>query len=128
MGFPQLRRKYWTGLQVNNMDKLHDDQVKILLALLNPWEFWSSDDNMGIRGVTVGQLVTGTDLTPEKALLSLGWLEERGSVAHDMGVERKVIDYFGHSNVTIPGTQKSVRLFYLTDKGKKQGQTLEESS
>lgn len=110
-----------------NMDELHDDQIKILLALLNPWEFWASDDNMGIRGVTVEQLVTGTGLSPEKALLSLGWLEERGSVAHDMGVERKVIDYFGHSNVTIPGTQKSVRLFYLTDKGKGQGKTLEES-
>ncbi len=128
MGFPQLRRKYWIGIQVINMDELHDDQKKILLALLNPWEFWASDDNMGIRGVTVEQLVTGTGLSSEKALLSLGWLEERESVAHDMGVERKVIDYFGHSNVTMPGTQKSVRLFYLTDKGRKQGQILEESS
>lgn len=107
-------------------EELHEDQQKVLLALLYPWEFWSSDDNMGIRGVTVEQLVKGTGLSLEKTLLSLGWLEERESVAHDMGVERKVIDYFGHSNVTIPGTQKSVRLFYLTDDGKELAKTLED--
>ncbi|MHA2031919.1 MAG: hypothetical protein ACW99Q_21295 [Candidatus Kariarchaeaceae archaeon] len=100
------------------MKKKHEDQKKVLVALSTPWEYWASDENMGIRGLTVEQLVQGTGLSREKILLSLGWLEEEESVAHDMGVERKVIDYFGHSNVTIPGTQKTVRLFYLTGKGK----------
>ncbi len=99
--------------------KIHEDQRKILLALSTPWEYWAYDDNMGIRGVTVEQLMRGTGLSREKTLLSLWWLEEQDSIAHDMGVERKVIDYFGHSNVTIPGTQKAVRLFYLTEKGLK---------
>ncbi len=98
-------------------NNIHEDQRKILIALSTPWEFWAYDDNMGIRGVTVELLMRGTGLSREKTLLSLGWLEEQNSVAHDMGVERKVIDYFGHSNVTIPGSQKTVRLFYLTEKG-----------
>lgn len=80
---------------------------------------------MGIRGITKEQLVDGTKLSDEKVLLSLGSLEEEKLVAHDMGIVRKVIDYFGHSNVTIPGTQRSVRLFYLTDKGKAMAEELE---
>lgn len=103
---------------------IHEDQKKVILALNAPWDFWASDENMGIRGVTVEQLTGGTGLSREKTLLSLGWLEERETVAHDMGVERKVIDYFGHSNVTIPGTQKTVRLFYLTEKGKDLAKSL----
>ncbi|MFX1533633.1 MAG: hypothetical protein ACFFDI_05305 [Promethearchaeota archaeon] len=104
------------------MTKLHEDQKKILLALWTPWEYWAQDENMGIRGVTVEQLIIGTGLSQEKVLLSLGWLEEKGLVAHDMGMERRVIDYFGHSNVTIPGSQKPVRLFYLKKEGKKLAQ------
>lgn len=103
----------------NLVNELHEDQKKVLRALDAPWEFWDSEEDMGIRGVTVEQLTQGINLSKEKVLLSLGWLEDRGLVAHDMGMERRVIDYFGHWNVTIPGTQKPVRLFYLTPKGKK---------
>ncbi|MFV2016563.1 MAG: hypothetical protein ACC656_14125 [Candidatus Heimdallarchaeota archaeon] len=106
--------------------EIHEDQKKILIALSMPWEYWDVDENMGIRGVTVEQLIHGTGLSREKILLSMGWLEEEKTVAHDMGVERKVIDYFGHSNVTIPGTQLTVRLFYLTKKGKEVTQSIQD--
>ena len=107
---------------------LHDDQKMVIIALSTPWEYWAYDEDMGIRGVTVQQLIQGTGLSQEKVLLSIGWLEEQEIVAHDMGIERKVIDYFGHSNVTIPGTQKSVRLFYLTPEGKIMAKKLKEQS
>ncbi len=107
------------------MNKIHDDQKKVLIALSTPGEYLAEDENMGIRGLALEQLIQGTGLSQEKILLSLGWLEEEKSVAHDMGIERKVVDYFGHSNVTIPGTQKTIRLFYLTSKGKLLVRTLE---
>lgn len=108
--------------------KLHEDQKKVIITLSTPWEYWAYDDDMGIRGLTVEQLEQGTSLSQEKILLSIGYLEEQKLISHDMGMERKVIDYFGHSNVTIPGSQKSVRLFYLTKKGKQLATELKEGA
>ena len=54
----------------------------------------------------------------EKVLLSLGWLEATGYVDHDVAVIRKTLDYLGQTNIEVAG-QSVVRMFYLTELGKK---------
>ena len=50
--------------------------------------------------------------------MSLGWLEAKGIIAHDVAIVRKALDYLGQTNVEIAG-QSVVRMFYLTEDGQK---------
>ena len=60
----------------------------------------------------------------EKVLLSLGWLEASGYIDHDVAVIRKTLDYLGQTDIEIAG-QSVVRMFYLTELGKKLLEKLE---
>lgn len=102
--------------------EFNPDQLKVILSLQNPQRHFP-DDELGLRGLTWKQIISVTELTIEKTLLSLGWLEALGHVKHDVGIQKKTIDYLGRSNVTIPG-QRIVRVFFLTKIGRKAAKKL----
>ncbi len=100
------------------MLKLNDDQHKILNILKNPSSYVVRNEENGIRGLPYKEIMKASRLSVEKTLLSLGWLEGNGLVTHECAVQRQIVDYLGHNSVEIAG-QKIVRMFYLTQKGKK---------
>ena len=98
---------------------LNQDQRNVILALHNPEEFYRGYHSVtGIRGVPYKKIIEKTEMTLEKVLLSLGWLEAKGIVAHDVAIVRKALDYLGQTNIEIAG-QSVVRMFYLTESGHK---------
>ncbi len=80
-----------------------------------------------MRGVPYKKIIEKTGLSFEKTLLSLGWLEAQGIINHDVAVVRKTLDYLGQTNIEIAG-QSVVRMFYLTDEGKKILNKLEQEA
>jgi hypothetical protein len=109
---------FFTGVTV--LQELNDDQLRVIEVLAINYLNKSSDylvgsDN-GIVGIPYKKIMETTNLTLEKTLLSLGWLEANGFVRHDCAIQRQTIDYHGRSNVEIAG-QKIVRMFCLTEKG-----------
>lgn len=101
------------------MNKLNRDQQRVILALGNPKEFFKGHHSVeAIRGVPYEKIMEKSELSLEKTLLSLGWLEACGLVAHDMAVVRRSLDYLGQTNIEIAG-QSIVRMFYLTEEGEK---------
>ena len=102
-----------------NFDELNQDQRRVILVLGDPTEFFRGfHTTAAMRGVPYKKITQKSGLTVEKVLLSLGWLESIGLVEHDVAVVRKTLDYLGQTNIEIAG-QSVVRMFYLTDKGKK---------
>ncbi len=102
-----------------NTADLNDDQKKVILALAEPAEFFRGYHSIaGIRGVPYKKIIEKTELSLEKTLLSIGWLEAKGVIAHDVAVVRKTLDYLGQTNIEIAG-QNVLRMFYLTNKGLK---------
>lgn len=98
-------------------EELNEDQRKVILALHNPEEFFKGHQSVaGIRGAPYKKIIEKTELTLEKVLLSLGWLEAKALVAHDVAIVRKALDYLGQTNIEIAG-QSVVRMFYLTEAG-----------
>ncbi len=98
---------------------LNLDQRKVILALGEPEEFFRGYHSVtGIRGAPYKKIMEKAELPLEKTLLSIGWLEARGLIAHDVAVVRKTLDYLGQTNIEIAG-QSVVRMFYLTEEGKK---------
>ena len=103
-------------MTIDNTD-LNLDQRKVILALDEPQEYFRGYHSVaGIRGAPYKKIMEKTELTLEKTLLSIGWLEARGIIAHDVAVVRKTLDYLGQTNIEIAG-QSVIRMFYLTDKG-----------
>ena len=108
-----------------DIKELNPDQKKVILALGDPAEFFRGfHTTAGVRGVPYKQIQEKSGLTLEKVLLSLGWLEATKYVDHDMAVVRKTLDYLGQTNLEVAG-QSVLRMFYLTDKGKKALSSLE---
>ena len=106
-------------------EKLNQDQKNVILVLKNPAEFFRGFHTTAtVRGVPCKKIIEKTELSMEKVLLSLGWLEASGFVDHDVAIIRKTLDYLGQTNVEIAG-QSVVRMFYLTDLGKKLLKNLE---
>lgn len=104
---------------MTNTEELNEDQRKIILALHNPEEYFKGHHAVaGIRGAPYKKLIEKTEMTLEKVLLSLGWLEAKGLISHDVAIIRKALDYLGQTNIEIAG-QSVVRMFYLTEKGRK---------
>ena len=102
-----------------NSTDLNLDQRKVILALDQPEEFFRGYHSVtGIRGAPYKKIMEKADLPLEKTLLSIGWLEARGIIAHDVAIVRKTLDYLGQTNIEIAG-QSIVRMFYLTEEGKK---------
>ena len=98
---------------------LNDDQKKVILALAEPAEFFRGYHSIaGIRGVPYKKIIEKSKLSLEKTLLSIGWLEAKDVIAHDMADVRKTLDYLGQTNIEIAG-QNVLRMFYLTKKGLK---------
>ncbi|MFX0118745.1 MAG: hypothetical protein ACFFB2_02490 [Promethearchaeota archaeon] len=98
---------------------LNQDQRQVILALHNPEEFYKGHHSVaGIRGVPYKKIIEKTEMSLEKVLLSLGWLEAKGIIAHDVAIVRKALDYLGQTNVEIAG-QSILRMFYLTELGHK---------
>lgn len=104
---------------MTNLEELNQDQRSVILALSNPVEFFKGHHSVaGIRGAPYKKIIEKTGMPLEKALLSLGWLEAKGLIAHDVAIVRKALDYLGQTNVEIAG-QSIVRMFYLTKSGRK---------
>lgn len=99
----------------------NEDQRKILNQLRETSSLFPND--AGIRGAPWKLLMQESGLSVEKTLLSLGWLEATGYVDHDVGIETKTLSYLGHSDVRFPG-QKTIRMFYLTEKGEEAAKHL----
>ena len=101
-----------------NYSNLNSDQIKVIevLSHQNLWITGDSEAN-DIKGIPYKEIVRETNLTREKVLLSLGWLEALGYVNHNVAIQRTYLDYLGHCNVEIAG-QKVLRIFYLTKLGK----------
>jgi len=98
---------------------LNQDQTKVILVLADPSEFFRGFHTTAtVRGVPYKKIIEKSGLTMEKVLLSLGWLEATGYVDHDVAVIRKTLDYLGQTNIEVAG-QSVVRMFYLTELGKK---------
>ncbi len=107
-------------------EELNQDQKKVILVLKNPEEFFRGFHTTAtIRGVPYKKIMEKSELPMEKVLLSLGWLEASGYVDHDVAVIRKTLDYLGQTNIEISG-QSVVRMFYLTDIGKKALKKIED--
>jgi hypothetical protein len=101
------------------MNEINRDQQRVILALGNPREFFKGHHSVeAVRGVPYKKIMEKSELTLEKTLLSIGWLEAKGLVAHDMAIVRKTLDYLGQTNIEIAG-QSIVRMFYLTETGEK---------
>lgn len=104
---------------MTNIEELNQDQRNVILALHNPEEFYKGHHAVtGIRGVPYKKIIEKTEMSLEKVLLSLGWLEAKGLIAHDVAIVRKALDYLGQTNVEIAG-QSVIRMFYLTETGQK---------
>ena len=104
-------------LVANN--ELNQDQRKVISVLADPSEFFRGFHTTAtVRGVPYKKIIEKSGLTMEKVLLSLGWLEATGYVDHDVAIIRKTLDYLGQTNIEVAG-QSVVRMFYLTDLGKK---------
>ncbi|MFX1506373.1 MAG: hypothetical protein ACFFDC_09685 [Promethearchaeota archaeon] len=104
---------------MSKIEDLNEDQRRIILALRNPEEYFKGFHSVaGIRGVPYKKIIEKTEMSLEKVLLSLGYLEARGIIAHDVAIVRKALDYLGQTNIEIAG-QSVVRMFYLTDDGLK---------
>ncbi len=102
-----------------DINELNQDQIKVILTLGDPAEFFRGfHTTAGIRGVPYKKIQEKSGLTLEKVLLSLGWLEATNYVDHDVAVVRKTLDYLGQTNIEVAG-QSVLRMFYLTEKGKK---------
>ncbi len=99
------------------MLELNDDQNRVLEILKSPSTYVVRNEENGIHGLPYKEIMKASKLSVEKTLLSLGWLEANGYVAHKCAVQRQIVDYLGHNSVEITG-QKIVRMFYLTQKGK----------
>lgn len=101
------------------IEDLNEDQRKVILALRTPEEFFKGFHGVaGIRGAPYRKIIEKTELSLEKVLLSLGWLEAKGIIGHDVAIVRKALDYLGQTNVEIAG-QSVVRMFHLTEDGQK---------
>ena len=99
--------------------ELNQDQIKVILVLADPTEFFRGFHTTAtVRGVPYKKIIEKSGLSMEKVLLSLGWLEASGYIDHDVAVIRKTLDYLGQTNIEVAG-QSVVRMFYLTDLGKK---------
>jgi hypothetical protein len=98
------------------MIELNEDQRKIVDSLKKPSAYFGNSDN-GFQGLPYKEIMKITNLSKEKTLLSLGWLEQREIIGHTCAVQRQAVDYLGHSSIEIAG-QKIVRMFFLTPKGK----------
>ncbi|MFW9777394.1 MAG: hypothetical protein ACFFE8_00990 [Candidatus Heimdallarchaeota archaeon] len=104
---------------MTSIKDLNIDQKKVILALENPEEFYRGHHGAtGIRGVTYKKIQEKSELTIEKTLLSLGWLEAIGFVSHDVAMVKKTLDYLGQS-ITEIADPTVIRMFYLTEEGKK---------
>ena len=104
---------------MSKIEDLNEDQRKVILALHSPEEYYKGHHSVaGIRGVPYKKIIEKTELSLEKVLLSLGFLEAKEIVAHDVAIVRKALDYLGQTNIEIAG-QSIVRMFYLTDDGHK---------
>ncbi|MFW9903280.1 MAG: hypothetical protein ACFFFH_03030 [Candidatus Thorarchaeota archaeon] len=100
-------------------EDLNEDQRKVILALHNPEIYYKGHHSVaGIRGAPYKKILEKTKLSLEKVLLSLGYLEAKGIIAHDVAIVRKALDYLGQTNIEIAG-QSIIRMFYLTDDGHK---------
>ncbi|MFX0124886.1 MAG: hypothetical protein ACFFAE_14745 [Candidatus Hodarchaeota archaeon] len=101
------------------IEDLNQDQRQVILALHNPEEYFKGHHSVaGIRGAPYKKIIEKTGMSLEKVLLSLGWLEAKGLIAHDVAIVRKALDYLGQTNIEIAG-QSVIRMFYLTEKGRK---------
>jgi hypothetical protein len=99
-------------------DEFNIDQKNVILALALPEEYFKGHHSAaGMRGAPYKKIMEKTGMSLEKTLLSLGWLEARGYIEHDVAIVRKALDYLGQTNIEIAG-QSIVRMFYLTKKGK----------
>lgn len=98
------------------MMELNEDQRKIVDTLKKPSAYFGNSDN-GFQGLPYKEIMKITNLSKEKTLLSLGWLEQMDIVNHTCAIQRNMVDYLGHSSIEITG-QKIVRMFFLTPKGK----------
>lgn len=97
---------------------INSDQIKVM-EVLNRQNLWiTGDSDAKVSGIPYKEILKETKLGKEKVLLSLGWLEALGYVNHNVAIRRTYLDYLGHCNVEIAG-QKVLRIFYLTDEGKK---------
>jgi hypothetical protein len=106
-------------------EELNQDQKKVILVLKDPSEFFRGFHTTAtVRGVPYKKIIEKTELSMEKVLLSLGWLEASGYIDHDVAVIRKTLEYLGQTNIEVAG-QSVVRMFYLTDLGKKTVEKLE---
>ena len=107
------------------IEDLNQDQRRIILVLRNPEDFFRGFQTTAtVRGVPYKKIIEKTELSTEKVLLSLGWLEASGYIDHDVAVIRKTLDYLGQTNIEVAG-QSVVRMFYLTDLGKEALKKLE---
>ncbi|WP_455141895.1 hypothetical protein [Candidatus Hodarchaeum mangrovi] len=95
--------------------QLNNDQQRILSALDKPSQFIAGNDN-GIPGIPYNKIMKDADMSLEKTLLSLGYLESLGLVKHECAIVREKIDYLGQTEVEIAG-QKLIRMFSLTPEG-----------
>jgi len=95
--------------------QLNNDQHRVLNVLNEPSQFIAGNDN-GIPGIPYNKVMKGANLSLEKTLLSLGYLESLGLVKHECAVVREKIDYLGQTEVEIAG-QKLIRMFSLTPEG-----------
>ncbi|MHA2294804.1 MAG: hypothetical protein ACXAEU_01435 [Candidatus Hodarchaeales archaeon] len=100
--------------ELKSFHEFNEDQLKILNLLRDTSDLFPND--AGLRGATWKLIMKETGLSVEKTLLSLGWLEAQAYITHDVGIETKTLSYLGHSDVPYLG-QKTVRMFYLTEKG-----------
>ena len=106
--------------------ELNQDQKKVILVLADPSEFFRGfHTTTTVRGVPYKKIIEKTGLSMEKVLLSLGWLEASGYIDHDVAVIRKTLEYLGQTDIEVAG-QSVVRMFYLTDLGKKTLKKLQE--
>ncbi len=103
------------------MIELNNDQKRILLALSNPEKYFHGEgiENL-VRGMTYQQLMEATELTLEKTLLSLGWLEALGYVKHEVGFLQQVLQFPGSKHGIPLASQDVTRIFYLTKKGREK--------
>jgi hypothetical protein len=104
---------------MSKIKDLNEDQRRVILALNKTEEFFKGHHSVaGIRGAPYKKIIEKTEMSLEKVLLSLGWLEAKGIIAHDVAIVRKALDYLGQTNIEIAG-QSVIRMFYLTEDGRK---------
>ena len=69
------------------IDELNNDQIKVILALAHPEQFYRGFHTAtGVRGVPYKKIMEISKLSIEKTLLSIGWLEAKDIVKHDVVV------------------------------------------